>query len=139
MLYHQPLWDQRDVATNIEKISIELSGSVLADSVLQNYIQVVKGDPLIGVDVSDQFNVQFALRNGELQLDTIELLPNTGGELDPNSQYNVTVKSGLTPITGFAIGSDYTFSFSTSAAGAAAAPNITSICALILAVFLMNS
>ncbi len=57
----------------------------------------------------------------------MELTLKPGQELLPGTQYFVTVKEGLAPLTGLALRQDYTFNFYTSGAGSSAGPYIEGI------------
>ena len=123
-----PLPDEEDVPTNLQTILVELS-AVLDDPVVPgDWVQVIEGDPLIGVDVTDRFTVDFMERNGEPARRFIELTRDPAQELLSNTAYYVIVKAGLTPLTGNALARDYQSAFFTSPAGSAPAPDIDSIC-----------
>ena len=123
---HTPGWDEQQVNTSLDTIHIELSGALPPATDLASYLRVLEGHELIGVDISDQFDVRFASRNGEPDHTAIELVASGSFEFKANTHYAVTVLSGLTPVSGQALSSNYQFSFTTSVAGDASGPDIIS-------------
>ncbi|MGD8642193.1 MAG: IPT/TIG domain-containing protein, partial [Gammaproteobacteria bacterium] len=127
VLRHTPVADEQQVSTELPAIEIELSAVLPDSTVLSDYVRVMEGDPLIGVDVTAKFTLDFATRNGQPARRFIRLTRNDIESLVNGTQYYVVIQKGLLPLTGRALPSDYQFSFTTSKAGAALAPDIVSI------------
>ncbi|MCJ8268727.1 MAG: IPT/TIG domain-containing protein, partial [Psychrosphaera sp.] len=127
VMQHWPTRDQFEVSSQPDKLSIELSSVLRPDTVLANWLRVMVADPLIGEDISDYFDIRFTQRNGEPAYRFIELVLKADRTLDAATPYYVTVKQGLSPLTGVALAADYTFRFTTSVAGAQAPPEFASI------------
>ncbi|RFA32307.1 hypothetical protein CAL65_20005 [Alkalilimnicola ehrlichii] len=127
LLSHQPARDARDVATDLARIRLEFSAVLPAGAPLAEHIRVLEGDPLIGRDVSEQFSLSFGERNGEPHYRMVELRRNDDALLLDNTEYHVVVSAGLAPLAGRALAEGYSFAFTTSPAGVAAAPDIASI------------
>ncbi|MFC1748126.1 Ig-like domain-containing protein, partial [Pseudomonadota bacterium] len=127
VLSHTPATDARNVTTDVASIAIEMSAVLPASATLTDFIRVVEGDPMIGVDVSDKFAFGFGSRNSAPAYRYIELVRNAEEELQADTQYFVVIDSALTPLTGLGLGADYLFNFVTSAAGSAAGPDVVSV------------
>ncbi|MCG8433573.1 MAG: IPT/TIG domain-containing protein, partial [Gammaproteobacteria bacterium] len=124
---HTPVRDERDVSTELPAIELELSAVLAPATPLEDFVRVVEGDPLIGPDVTDKFTIAFGERDGEPARRFIVLTRKDTETLVENTQYFVIVSEGLAPLTGQPLPSDYEFSFATSPAGAAIAPDIVAI------------
>ncbi|MGI9273747.1 MAG: Ig-like domain-containing protein, partial [Endozoicomonas sp.] len=131
VLKHKPYYDQADVNTKLERIVLELSAVLPEDTDLSDHIRVVEGDLKIGVDVTDKFEPAFKPRKDSVTYKVVHLNLKDGEQLRANTRYFVIVKAGLSAVTGYPLARDYSFGFITSAAGAEAAPDITSICAVL--------
>lgn len=127
VLSHLPVHDAQNVSTDLASIEIELSGILPATTVLSDYIQVLEGDPSIGLDVTSKFSVDFGLRNNLPAYRFIKLTRNQNAVLDKAMKYYVRIKKGLDPLTGLALSETYEFVFNTSAAGNAIKPDVVSI------------
>ena len=127
VVQHSPNADQFDVSTKLDKISIELSAVLPPATTLTDWIVVQEADPTIGLDITERFDVQFRDRNGEPAYRFIELVLKPESSLTAATDYYVTVKQGLNPLTGASLPADYTFRFTTSVAGDQAPPQFASI------------
>ncbi|MGD8913820.1 MAG: Ig-like domain-containing protein, partial [Candidatus Thiodiazotropha sp.] len=127
VLRHSPETDARDVSTELESVRIELSAVLSPSTKLTDYIHILQGDPQIGVDVTDQFSIDFALRDGAPAYRFIELTRDPDTRLQPDAEYHVIIDAGLAPLTGLPLAGSYRFGFTTSPAGAAADPDIENV------------
>src|SRR5690606_20114729 len=130
---HQPVAAEKDVTTDLARISIELSAVLSPTTDLSQYLRVFKGGVLadgqgnyaLGEEITQSFQFGFGQRNGEPAFRFLELIPTQ--ELQADTEYVVVVSQGLAPLTGNPLARDYVYSFFTSVAGAARAPEIVSI------------
>ncbi|PIP78450.1 MAG: hypothetical protein COW84_11870, partial [Gammaproteobacteria bacterium CG22_combo_CG10-13_8_21_14_all_40_8] len=127
VIQHKPIADATEVSTEINYISIELSAVLPPATSLKQYFKVFKDDPLIGEDISKDFDINFLIREGEPAYRFIELQLKNNIKLQSGIRYFVIVKAGLNPLTGFPLVSDYSFKFNTSMAGDASSPVFSSI------------
>ncbi|HED40633.1 MAG TPA: hypothetical protein ENJ13_09420, partial [Chromatiales bacterium] len=132
VLDHTPSRDQENIPTDLQTINIELSNNLDENTPLGDFVQILSGDATIGENVSNQFTVTFgtrvnALGNNELATRFINITRADTFVFEQNKKYFIILKQGLTPLTGLELNSDYVFSFTTSPAGNAQAPNIESV------------
>ena len=127
VLSQQPAQDATNVSTELGAIDIELSSVLSPDTDLSKYVQILEGDPTIGKDVTADFQLGFAQRNGAPAYRFLHLVRKDGVALSQDTRYYVVLRKGLAPLTGLPMAQDYQSSFVTSAVGAAAGPTINSV------------
>ncbi|MCW9000433.1 MAG: IPT/TIG domain-containing protein, partial [Kangiellaceae bacterium] len=127
ILSHSPYNDERDVNTDQSLIKVELSAVLPPQTQLENYFEVLEGDPQIGELVTSNFEINFATRNSLPHYRIIELTANTEFDFKAATEYFVKVKRGLNPLTGYALKNDYVFGFTTSAVEGGLIPEFFSV------------
>ncbi|MDA8142310.1 MAG: Ig-like domain-containing protein, partial [Desulfobacteraceae bacterium] len=126
VLQHEPASSEKDVSPLLEKITIELSHVLEDNVVLSDYVHVNVLDARMGEEVTNLFDIGFAMRNGQPARRFIELTRKSNATLDVNTEYFVTINRGLEPMNGLPLASDYSFGFAT-AASADMAPDIQAV------------
>ena len=131
VLNHSPFFDQADISTELDRITIELSHVLPSNTNLTDHIQVLEGDQLVGEDVTNQFELVFQPRADGVTYRIVNLNRRDGQPLKANTRYFVVIKAGLAAVTGYPLSRDYSFSFTTSLSGSHSAPDIAMICTVI--------
>jgi len=127
VLAHTPAMAEHNIATDLDKITIELSAVLPAGTDLSDFVRVHAMDPIMGEDAGALFEVDFGVRDGEPARRFLELSRIPTEPLQANTQYFVTVARGLAPLTGLPLAEDYIFNFTTVAVDGAVAPDIQAI------------
>src|SRR5690606_36020004 len=112
---HQPVAAEKDVATDLARISIELSAVLPPTTDLSQHLRVFRGGVLadgqgnyaLGEEITQSFQFGFGQRNGEPAFRFLELIPTQ--ELQADTEYVVVVSQGLAPLTGNPLARDYVY------------------------------
>ncbi|WP_215426482.1 Ig-like domain-containing protein [Agarivorans albus] len=124
--------NEQHVSTAIPSFIIDFSAPLGLDQNVVDFVQVFEGSVLIdsqgnyqlGEDISEQFSVSFVDRAVDSHT-ALQVTPHQ--ELQAGVTYTVVVKSGLSPLTGYALANDYVWEFNTSVAGDLPFPIVKSI------------